>query len=83
MLSGIHSPAGIALDVPNGKAYVITYNATTLVTNQTTVQGIAIDVTAGRLYWSAPSAERPNFSYASLKASGLPHARGAPEGIGE
>ena len=60
---------GVAVDSSGGKVYCATRsnsiyvanldgsNATTLVTNQTTVQGIAIDVTAGRLYWSAPRAE--------------------------
>jgi DNA-binding beta-propeller fold protein YncE len=59
---------GLAVDSSGGKVYYSTRgnsiyvtnldgsNATTLVTNQTSVQGIAIDVTAGRLYWSAPSA---------------------------
>ncbi|XXF80195.1 Ig-like domain-containing protein [Myxococcaceae bacterium GXIMD 01537] len=54
---------GLAVDSSGGKVYYATRekniyvanldgsNATTLVTNQTTVQGIAIDVTAGRLYW--------------------------------
>jgi DNA-binding beta-propeller fold protein YncE len=59
---------GMAVDSSGGKVYYSTRgnsiyvanldgsNATTLVTNPTTVQGLAIDVTAGRLYWSAPSA---------------------------
>ena len=55
---------GLAVDSSGGKVYYSTRsnsiyvanldgsNATTLVTNQTTVHGIAIDVTAGRLYWA-------------------------------
>ncbi|MFY0578619.1 SMP-30/gluconolactonase/LRE family protein [Cystobacter fuscus] len=55
---------GPAVDSSGGKVYYSTRgnsiyvanldgsNATTLVTNQTTVHGIAIDVTAGRLYWA-------------------------------
>ncbi|NTX02442.1 Ig-like domain-containing protein [Myxococcus sp. CA040A] len=54
---------GLAVDPSGGKVYYSTRgnnihvanldgsNATILVTNQTTVHGIAIDVTAGRLYW--------------------------------
>ncbi|SEL11644.1 DNA-binding beta-propeller fold protein YncE [Stigmatella aurantiaca] len=55
---------GLAVDPSGGKVYYSTRgnslyvanldgsNATPLVTNQTTVHGIAIDVTAGRLYWA-------------------------------
>jgi sugar lactone lactonase YvrE len=55
---------GLAVDSSGGKVYYSTRsnslyaanldgsNATPLVTNQTTVHGIAIDVTAGRLYWA-------------------------------
>ncbi|PTL75569.1 Ig-like domain-containing protein [Vitiosangium sp. GDMCC 1.1324] len=55
---------GLAVDSSGGKVYYSTRgnsiyvanldgsNATTLVTGQTTVHGIAIDVTAGRLYWA-------------------------------
>ncbi|ATB46231.1 NHL repeat containing protein [Corallococcus macrosporus DSM 14697] len=55
---------GLAVDSSGGKVYYSTRgnsiyaanldgsNVTTLVTNQTTVHGIAIDVTAGRLYWA-------------------------------
>ncbi|OJH40481.1 hypothetical protein [Cystobacter ferrugineus] len=56
--------ASLYVDSSGGKVYYSTRgnsiyvanldgsNATTLVTNQTTVHGIAIDVTAGRLYWA-------------------------------
>ncbi|WP_375771230.1 Ig-like domain-containing protein [Archangium gephyra] len=59
---------GVAVDSSGGKVYYSTRsnsiyvanldgsNTTTLVTDQLSVQGIAIDVTAGRLYWSAPRA---------------------------
>ncbi len=59
---------GVAVDSSGGKVYYSTRgnsiysanldgtNVTTLVTNQSSVQGIAIDVTAGRLYWSEPVA---------------------------
>jgi len=55
---------GLAVDSTGGKVYYSTRgtsihvanldgsSATTLVTNQTTVHGIAIDRTAGRLYWA-------------------------------
>lgn len=55
---------GLAVDSSGGKVYYSTRsdslyvanldgsNATTLVTNQSTVYGIAIDVTSGRLYWT-------------------------------
>ncbi|ABF92416.1 putative lipoprotein [Myxococcus xanthus DK 1622] len=55
---------GLAVDSSGGKVYYSTRgnsiyvanldgsDVTTLVTNQTTVHGIAIDVTAGRLYWA-------------------------------
>ncbi|CAM3127547.1 DUF5050 domain-containing protein [Corallococcus sp. ZKHCc1 1396] len=55
---------GLAVDSSGGKVYYSTRgnslyvadldgsNATALVTNQTTVHGIAIDVAAGRLYWA-------------------------------
>ena len=55
---------GLAIDSSSGKVYYSTRgnslyvanldgsNPTALVTNQTTVHGIAIDVTAGRLYWA-------------------------------
>ncbi|EPX56754.1 NHL repeat containing protein [Cystobacter fuscus DSM 2262] len=55
---------GLAVDSSGGKVYYSTRgnsiyvanldgsNATALVTNQTTVHGIALDVTAGRLYWA-------------------------------
>ncbi|AEI61971.1 putative lipoprotein [Corallococcus macrosporus] len=55
---------GLAVDSSGGKVYYSTRgnsiyvadldgsNVTTLVTNQTTVHGIAIDVTAGRMYWA-------------------------------
>ncbi|MCP3063693.1 Ig-like domain-containing protein [Myxococcus sp. K38C18041901] len=55
---------GLAVDSSGGKVYFSTRgpdisvanldgsNVTPLVTNQTTVHGIAIDVTAGRLYWA-------------------------------
>ncbi|WP_225411905.1 Ig-like domain-containing protein [Stigmatella hybrida] len=55
---------GLAVDSSGGKVYYATRgnslyvanldgsNATPLVTNQNTVHGIAIDVTAGRLYWA-------------------------------
>ncbi|MCY1080691.1 Ig-like domain-containing protein [Archangium lansingense] len=55
---------GLAVDSSGGKVYYSTRgnsiyvtnlngsNITTLVTNQNTVHGIAIDVTAGRLYWA-------------------------------
>ncbi|SEU26601.1 Ig-like domain-containing protein [Stigmatella erecta] len=55
---------GLAVDSSGGKVYYATRsnsvyavnldgsNATTLVANQTSVYGVAIDVTAGRLYWT-------------------------------
>ncbi|WP_422723909.1 Ig-like domain-containing protein [Hyalangium rubrum] len=55
---------GLAIDSSGGKVYYATRgasiyvanldgsNITTLVTNQNTAHGIAIDVTAGRLYWA-------------------------------
>ncbi|QSQ19429.1 cadherin-like domain-containing protein [Pyxidicoccus parkwayensis] len=55
---------GLAVDSSGGKVYYSTRgnsiyvanldgsNITPLVTNQTTVHGIAVDVTAGRLYWA-------------------------------
>ncbi|AKF80357.1 hypothetical protein MFUL124B02_11370 [Myxococcus fulvus 124B02] len=55
---------GLAVDSSGGKVYFSTRgpnlsvanldgsNVTPLVTNQTTVHGIAIDVTAGRVYWA-------------------------------
>ncbi|QDE85701.1 Ig-like domain-containing protein [Myxococcus xanthus] len=55
---------GLAVDSSGGKVYYSTRgnsiyvanldgsDVTTLVTNQTTAHGIAIDVTAGRLYWA-------------------------------
>ncbi|WP_164002284.1 Ig-like domain-containing protein [Pyxidicoccus caerfyrddinensis] len=55
---------GLAVDSSGGKVYYSTRgnsiyvanldgsNVTTLVTNQTSVYGIALDVTAGRLYWA-------------------------------